>query len=808
MEFGKIFKTATDHDPYPYQKKLAEDAELPELLDIPTGCGKTAAVVMAWLWRRRFADEDIRNKTPRRLVYCLPMRVLVEQTRDNAVIWLKNLGLLGEGPKTIFEKNERGDIKKVVEYEPSWKDSDKINVTVLMGGEDADEWDLYPERDAIIIGTQDMLLSRALNRGYGMSRYRWPVHFGLLNNDCLWVMDEVQLMGNGLATTTQLHGFRDVFGTLLPVQSIWMSATMRQEWLKTVDFSHPTLRTISLLDIDQQHPVLKPRINAVKPVEKADFAASKDGKEEANHVLKMHEKLGPKSRTLVVVNTVKRAQDIYRQLVKKGPAAKLILIHSRFRPDDRDNAFKTLLATPDDAGTIGITTQVVEAGVDISARLLITDLAPWSSMVQRFGRCNRNGEYNEDKSAKVVWISPPDIDDDKKLKSAPYTAEELRLSAERLTPLTDVGSSNLPSFDDPMTFVHVVRRKDLTELFDTTPDLAGADIDVSRFIREADEYHVQVFWRDIDEKEPDEKEPGPAREELCSVPIGDLKGRKARRWDYLEKRWPIITNIYPGLTLMLRAKDGGYSSELGWTGKDEYTEHCKIAGNALDYNDRDGWYDGQSWQTIAEHTDAVVNEVRGLQDMLPLVDRDFNEALITSARWHDVGKAHPVFQKAINSDSAPQKDIWGKSALKMARYERPGFRHELASALTMLTNGHSNLSVYLAAAHHGKVRLSIRSIPIEKMPPNNPGRLFARGIWDGDYLPQVDLGDGVIAPATKLILNYMRLGDDETTGPSWLSRMLALRDDPEICLGPFRLAYLETVLRVSDWRASALTGVK
>ena len=42
-----------------------------------------------------------------------------------------------------------------------------------------------------------MLLSRALNRGYGMSRYRWPMHFGLLNNDCLWVMDEVQLMGRG-----------------------------------------------------------------------------------------------------------------------------------------------------------------------------------------------------------------------------------------------------------------------------------------------------------------------------------------------------------------------------------------------------------------------------------------------------------------------------------------------------------------------------------------------------------------------------------------------------------------------------------
>ena len=79
-----------------------------------------------------------------------------------------------------------------------------------MGGEDAGSWDLFAEKDAILIGTQDMLLSRALNRGYGMSRYRWPMHFGLLNSDCLWVIDEVQLMGCGLATTTQLQGFRQL----------------------------------------------------------------------------------------------------------------------------------------------------------------------------------------------------------------------------------------------------------------------------------------------------------------------------------------------------------------------------------------------------------------------------------------------------------------------------------------------------------------------------------------------------------------------------------------------------------------------
>src|SRR5208282_199110 len=86
----------------------------------------------------------------------------------------------------------RNELLWLVEHSP----------VVLMGGEELEpakrEWDLYPERPCILIGTQDMLLSRALNRGYGMSRYRWPMHFGLLNNDAVWVLDETQLMGVGV----------------------------------------------------------------------------------------------------------------------------------------------------------------------------------------------------------------------------------------------------------------------------------------------------------------------------------------------------------------------------------------------------------------------------------------------------------------------------------------------------------------------------------------------------------------------------------------------------------------------------------
>ena len=162
IEFPEFFRRATGKGPFPYQVRLATAELLPQLLDIPTGLGKTAAAVLAWLWRRsRFAGEEIRIKTPPRLVYCLPMRVLVEQTGDNTVQWLQRLGLLG-GTADFEDRNGAQMLRK---YAPCFADPEKVTVHILMGGEDADDWDIYPERDAIMIGTQDKLLARALNRG-------------------------------------------------------------------------------------------------------------------------------------------------------------------------------------------------------------------------------------------------------------------------------------------------------------------------------------------------------------------------------------------------------------------------------------------------------------------------------------------------------------------------------------------------------------------------------------------------------------------------------------------------------------------
>lgn len=136
------------------------------LIQIPTGLGTTDGGLGAWLF------HAVGNNTRdwlRRLLWCLPMRTLVEQTRKAVERWLLNLGI----PDEV---------------------DDPVSVHILKGGADAGDWYKHPQRDAILIGTHEMLLSRALIRGYGMSRFFWPVDFTLLNNDCWWVLNETQLM--------------------------------------------------------------------------------------------------------------------------------------------------------------------------------------------------------------------------------------------------------------------------------------------------------------------------------------------------------------------------------------------------------------------------------------------------------------------------------------------------------------------------------------------------------------------------------------------------------------------------------------
>ncbi|MER3461347.1 MAG: CRISPR-associated helicase Cas3', partial [candidate division GAL15 bacterium] len=384
----------------------------------------------------------------------------------------------------------------------------EVGLYLLMGGARDDDWLLYPEQEAVIVGTQDMLLSRALNRGYGLSRFRWPAAFGLASSDCLWVVDEVQLMGPGLATTSQLDALRRRLGTAGPAHTLWMSATLAPGWLATVD--RPPPATILQMDAaDRDHPDLGARLTADKRLYQADVGSVKDRaypRRLAEWLLRQHRH---GTLTLVILNTVERAQAVYRELgrlVRDG-GPDLLLLHSRFRVWERRQAEARLHADVPAAGRILVSTQVVEAGVDLSAQTLVTELAPWPSLVQRFGRCNRYGRAD---GARVFWI---DVED---RAAAPYEPEEMALSRQVLREREGslVSPTALPALDLPVPEGEVLRARDLIDLFDTAPDLSGQDVDVSRFIRDARDLDVQVFWRRWEGAQPSAQEPEPGREEL------------------------------------------------------------------------------------------------------------------------------------------------------------------------------------------------------------------------------------------------------------------------------------------------------
>ncbi len=168
-----------------------------------------------------------------------------------------------------------------------------------------------------------------------------------------------------------------------------------------------------------------------------------------------------------------------------------------------------------------------------------------------------------------------------------------------------------------------------------------------------------------------------------------------------------------------------------------------------------------------------------------------------AGRWHDVGKIHPVFDRTMHACDLAPAGYLAKSPCN-ARHGRKFFRHELASMLAWLAQHDgepdADLIAYLVLAHHGKVRMSLRAMPTETA--DKGVRRFARGVWEGDRLPALDF-DGERTDDIGLKLALMEIGLGEQ-GPSWAERGLKLLHEH----GPFRLAWLETLVRLADWRAS------
>lgn len=763
--FRRVCRQASPVEPFPYQMRFHRLEAKASILKIPTGLGKTDTVIVDWLYRRPTT----------RLAYCLPGRTLTRQVADV--------------------------VKKRVAEAAKAKNKPAVKVLELMGQSEDLDLKLSPSEPAILVGTQDILVSRALNRGYARTPFRWPIDFALLNNDVTWVYDEVQLLGDALATSTQLAAFRSEFQTFGETPSVWMSATFDESWLETVDFKEKP-QVIKLEADDLKLETVQKRLyasKAIQPTQNCDTP-----KECASFAAKEHRE---GTLSLVIANTVSRAQEVWDELRKAG-VNDSFLLHSRFRPCDRAEKLDRIL---EKKNGIVVSTQVIEAGVDIDADLLVTDVAPWSSLVQRFGRVNRYGERG---GSRIFWIERPlrskgKVSSDEDLY-APYEPDQVHGATAQLKQLGSAAPADLEGkLKQPPPYKFVLRKSDLLDLFDTTPDLAGNYIDVSRFVRSGKETNIYAAWRDWAEGEPKDRR-RILQSELCPVPISELraflKKQQAYTWDFTGRgQWKQIDprQLYPGMKILFRSNAGGYDAERGWAPTSTKTvPDLKVNDGEEDSSSMDPMSEGRR-QTLAEHTEEVFEELRELLKMLLVDLGSQRKVLEAAARYHDWGKAHPVFQQTVHDLPEPPDESPVEILAKQRRDEsrkqghsRRGFRHELASALAMLEAGFCDVCAYIVAAHHGKVRMNIRSMPGEI---NSGSKRIARGIKEGDSLFPVHLGNGKSVSETKLCLDVTELGISESGVRAWSDRTLGLLSRE----GPFRLAFLEMLLRIADERASA-----
>ena len=696
------------------------------------------------------------------------------------------------------------------------------------------------------------------------------MEFGLLHADTQWVFDEVQLMGAGCATSAQLEAFRrkelatkegsDKIAGYVPAKSLWISATLNLSWLDTVDFEAPLGDSQRVLTVDAQasnDKRLKRLTQAKKTLRQAQCEpSSSKGDDETAYIDELASAVLAEHRTghltVVIVNRVKRAQELFSKLNAKlseqgedtHERPQVELIHSRFRLNER-KAKNALLEDSESENLIIVSTQAIEAGVDISAAVMFSEIAPWSSMVQRFGRANRYGNLTD--GAEIFWIDllaqSKGEDNHQTALALPYEVEDLKDAAKNLKKLEDVASLNLPEVVSANPVSLVIRKKDLYELFDTDPDLSGFDVDVSPYIRDSEARDIRIFWRDLSNL--DDALIRPNHNELCSAPIQDVKKwlknaskSKTRRVAFIRDPQYKKTNqragipvgwdsaqpdsLRPGQTILVDIDAGGYSDEIGFTGnsKDKPSEYDEsmVETDVTLYGDTEGH--GEDFMSeigmpieLTAHLNHVATEVEVLCQILN-INGHYNNALVRAARWHDLGKAHDVFQETMHKgleekESSFNGAILAKTEKNNLRHSRPYFRHELASVLAFLEHenwkSEVDLVAYMIAAHHGKVRMNIKALPHEAPPQPDNGigtstaKLFARGIHEGDELEAIELGGGENWKGGALTLSVMELGFNERTQTSWIERTRKLLEQ----LGPFQLAWLETLVRVADWRASS-----
>jgi CRISPR-associated endonuclease/helicase Cas3 len=379
--FQNEFESLTGNRPFPWQEALYTNwfsqSKVPPSCCLPTGLGKTSVIAVWWI---------AREKMPRRLVYVVNRRTVVDQTTAEV--------------EKLRSKLANGD---------------RLAVSTLRGQfADNREWSADPSQPAVIIGTVDMIGSRLLFGGYGVGFKLKPLHAGFLGQDVLLVHDEAHLEPAFQELLDKIEGEqnreRERNGSLpwpaLRVMQLTATSRNGQPDFMLTPAEQEVPKHIPDLPVEPIHHVWRrqkaKKVLSLHPAEKVA--------EKIIERAKAFESTG--SAVLVFARTVEDVDKIAKGLAKfpllrltgtmRGKERDALVkepIFQRFLP----NSDRAADVTPAEGTVYLVCTSAGEVGVNLSADHMICDLSTFESMTQRFGRVNRFGDRHDTR----IEVVPP-----------------------------------------------------------------------------------------------------------------------------------------------------------------------------------------------------------------------------------------------------------------------------------------------------------------------------------------------------------------------------------------------------------------
>ena len=474
-------------------------------LNMPTGSGKTLTGLNFAL---RLRDRLRREKGMEpRIIYCVSFISIIDQNSEVFEDAFRDVTGRSPSADTMLRHHHLADV--LYDAEGSEHDYDPLDSLFLVEG-----WN----SEIVFTTFVQFFHSILTNRNRALRKLHRVANSIVL-------LDEVQSIPTKYWPL--LRNYLSTFSEFFHTYFIFMTATM--------PYIFHEEEITEIVDDPEQYHAFFDRVDLFPQLEERPI-------EEYMDEITDEIRDNPEKRYLLIHNTVKSSQQVYRHLRGELNGHSLIYLSTMVTPKERLRRIDTIKENREPV--VVVSTQLVEAGVDIDVDVVYRDMAPMDSVVQAAGRCNRN--FGETRG-QVYLINLVD-------KRPFYTyiygyASVLVSRTRRVLDSLSIPESGFRRLVD--SFYRQVQsgvsRDESVKILENLKRMKFSDLKDFKLIEE-DYPKVDVYVED-------DGEAAEIWEEYCSVKaIKDWKQRRAR---YLKIKRQLLEHVV--------SVPESYRNQVGWT---------------------------------------------------------------------------------------------------------------------------------------------------------------------------------------------------------------------------------------------------